>query len=120
VRFPFRDIRQYDQLSSSSSLVRTPSSPGGLRPTAVKTVLKDSLQVLTDARSVRLVSTWSAWSAEDTPPRLSDGMRDASIIRNEYTPIKPPVYAVQKGQAYWRRWTKRRGESAGPVRSRTS
>jgi hypothetical protein len=99
--FRFRDIRQYDQLIQLLIKVRTPKlSKEAFRPTAVKTVLKDSLQVLTDEDLSAMVSTMERMDAlEDTLRDYQTAMRDASIIRNEYTRYNQYMLG-KKGQAY--------------------
>lgn len=99
--FHFRDIRQYDQLIQLLIKVRTPKlSKEAFRPTAVKAVLKESLQVLTDEDLSAMVSTMERMdSLEDTLRDYRTAMRDAGIIRNEYTRYNQYMLG-KKGQAY--------------------
>ena len=99
--FRFRDIRQYDQLIQLLIKVRTPKlSKEAFRPTAVKTVLKESLQVLSDEDLSAMVSTMERMDAlEDTLRDYRTAMRDAGIIRNEYTRYNQYMHG-KKGQAY--------------------
>ena len=99
--FHFRDIRQYDQLIQLLIKVRTPKlSKEAFRPTAVKTVLRESLQVLTDEDLSAMVSTMERMDAlEDTLRDYRTAMRDAGIIRNEYTRYNQYMLG-KKGQSY--------------------
>lgn len=59
--FQFRDIRQYDQLIQLLIKVRTPKlSKEAFRPSEVKKILNESLQVLTDEDLSAMVSTMGA------------------------------------------------------------
>lgn len=84
--FQFRDIRQYDQLIQLLIKVRTPKlSKDAFRPSEVKKILNDSLQVLTDEDLSAMVSTMERMDTlEDTLRGYQAAMRDALIIRNEY------------------------------------
>lgn len=99
--FRFRDIRQYEQLIQLLIKVRTPKlSKEAFRPTAVKAVLKDSLRVLTDEDLSAMVSTMERMDVlEDTLRDYQTAMRDAMIIRNEYTRYNQYMLG-KKGQAY--------------------
>jgi len=56
--FHFRDIRQYDQLVQLLINVRTPKlSKDALRPSRVRSILNESLQVLTDEDLSAMAST---------------------------------------------------------------
>ncbi|WP_087065670.1 TIGR02680 family protein [Intestinibacillus massiliensis] len=99
--FRFRDVRQYEQLIQLLIKVRTPKlSKEAFRPTAVKAVLKDSLRVLTDEDLSAMVSTMERMDVlEDTLRDYQTAMRDAMIIRNEYTRYNQYMLG-KKGQAY--------------------
>ena len=99
--FQFRDIRQYDQLIQLLIKVRMPKlSKEAFRPTEVKKILNESLQVLTDEDLSAMVSTMERMDAlEDTLRDYRAAMRDASIIRNEYTRYNQYVLGM-KGQRY--------------------
>ena len=85
--FQFRDIRQYEQLIQLLIKVRTPKlSKEAFRPSEVKKILNESLQVLTDEDLSAMVSTMERMDAlEDTLRDFQAAMRDAAIIRNEYS-----------------------------------
>lgn len=99
--FQFRDIRQYDQLIQLLIKVRAPKlSKEAFRPSEVKKVLNDSLQVLTDEDLSAMVSTMERMDdLEDTLQDYRAAMRDAMTIRNEYTRYNQFVLG-RKGQAY--------------------
>lgn len=99
--FQFRDIRQYDQLIQLLIKVRTPKlSKDAFRPTEVKKILNESLQVLTDEDLSAMVSTMERMDAlEDTLRDFHAAMRDAAIIRNEYSRYNQYMLGM-KGQAY--------------------
>lgn len=99
--FQFRDIRQYDQLIQLLIKVRTPKlSKEAFRPSEVKKILNESLQVLTDEDLSAMVSTMERMDAlEDTLRDLQAAMRDAAIIRNEYSRYNQYILGM-KGQAY--------------------
>lgn len=99
--FRFRDIRQYDQLIQLLIKVRTPKlSKEAFRPSEVKKILNESLQVLTDEDLSAMVSTMERMDAlEDTLRDYQAAMRDAAIIRNEYTRYNQYVLGM-KGQNY--------------------
>ena len=99
--FQFRDIRQYDQLIQLLVKVRAPKlSKEAFRPSEVKKVLNDSLQVLTDEDLSAIVSTMERMDdLEDTLQDYHAAMRDAMTIRNEYTRYNQFVLG-RKGQAY--------------------
>lgn len=105
--FQFRDIRQYDQLIQLLIKVRTPKlSKEAFRPSEVKKILNDSLQVLTDEDLSAMVSTMERMDAlEDTLRDLQGAMRDAAIIRNEYTRYNQYMLGM-KGKAYLNAHTK--------------
>ena len=85
--FQFRDIRQYEQLIQLLIKVRTPKlSKESFRPSEVKKILNESLQVLTDEDLSAMVSTMERMDAlEDTLRDFQTALRDAAIIRNEYS-----------------------------------
>ena len=99
--FQFRDIRQYEQLIQLLIKVRTPKlSKESFRPSEVKRILNDSLQVLTDEDLSAMVSTMERMDAlEDTLRDLQSALRDAAIIRNEYSRYNQYMLGM-KGQAY--------------------
>lgn len=99
--FQFRDIRQYEQLIQLLIKVRTPKlSKEAFRPSEVKKVLNESLQVLTDEDLSAMVSTMERMDAlEDTLRDFQAAMRDAAIIRNEYGRYNQYILG-KKGQAY--------------------
>lgn len=105
--FQFRDIRQYDQLIQLLIKVRTPKlSKEAFRPSEVKKILNESLQVLTDEDLSAMVSTMERMDAlEDTLRDFQAAMRDAAIIRNEYSRYNQYVLGM-KGQAYLKAHTK--------------
>ena len=105
--FQFRDIRQYDQLIQLLIKVRTPKlSKEAFRPSEVKKILNESLQVLTDEDLSAMVSTMERMDAlEDTLRDLRSAMRDASTIRNEYSRYNQYMLGM-KGQAYLKAHTK--------------
>ena len=85
--FQFRISRQYEQLIQLLIKVRTPKlSKEAFRPSEVKKILNESLQVLTDEDLSAMVSTMERMDAlEDTLRDFQAAMRDAAIIRNEYS-----------------------------------
>jgi uncharacterized protein (TIGR02680 family) len=99
--FQFRDIRQYDQLIQLLVKVRAPKlSKESFRPTEVKNILKDSLQILTDEDLSAMVSTMERMDAlEDTLRDHRAAMRDSITIRNEYNRYNQFILGL-KGQAY--------------------
>lgn len=105
--FQFRDIRQYDQLIQLLIKVRTPKlSKDAFRPSEVKKILNESLQVLTDEDLAAMVSTMERMDAlEDTLRDFQAAMRDAAIIRNEYSRYNQYMLGM-KGQAYLNARTK--------------
>ena len=105
--FQFRDIRQYDQLIQLLIKVRTPKlSKEAFRPSEVKKILNESLQVLTDEDLSAMVSTMERMDAlEDTLRDLQAAMRDSAIIRNEYSRYNQYILGM-KGQAYLKAHTK--------------
>lgn len=105
--FRFRDIRQYDQLIQLLIKVRTPKlSKDAFRPSEVKKILNESLQVLTDEDLSAMVSTMERMDAlEDTLRDFRAAMRDAAIIRNEYSRYNQYILG-KKGKAYLEAHTK--------------
>lgn len=99
--FQFRDIRQYDQLIQLLIKVRAPKlSKDAFRPSEVKKILNDSLQVLTDEDLSAMVSTMERMDAlSATLQDHHTAMRDAVTIRNEYTRYNQFILGL-KGQAY--------------------
>lgn len=99
--FQFRDLRHYEQLISLLIKVRAPKlSKESFRPSEVKRVLNDSLQVLTDEDLAAMVSTMERMDElEDTLRDLRTAEKDVRIIRNEYTRYNQYMLG-QKGGAY--------------------
>ncbi len=100
--FGFRDIRHYEQLIQLLIKVRTPklSRDRAFRPTELKKLLDESLQVLTDEDLSAMVSTMERMDAlEDTLKDYQAAMRDASTIRNEYNRYNLFILGL-KGKAY--------------------
>lgn len=98
--FGFRDIRQYDQLIQLLILVRRPKLSKDFHPTVVKSILNDSLQVLTDDDLSAMVSTMEQMdNLEDTLHEYQKAIQDARIIRNEYNRYNQYILG-SKGQAY--------------------
>lgn len=94
--FGFRDIRQYDQLIQ----VRRPKLSKDFRPSLVKRILNDSLQVLTDDDLSAMVSTMEQMDQlEDTLHGYRKAIQDARVIRNEYNRYNQYILG-SKGQAY--------------------
>ena len=84
--FGFRDIRQYDQLVQLLILVRAPKLSKDFRPTEVKKLLNQSLQVLTDDDLSAMVSTMEQMdSLEETLSSYRAAILDARSIHREYT-----------------------------------
>lgn len=98
--FGFRDIRQYDQLVQLLILVRAPKLSKDFRPSEVKKILNQSLQVLTDDDLSAMVSTMEQMdNLEDTLQGYRAAIQDARIISREYTRYNQYMLG-QKGQAY--------------------
>ncbi|MDD4808246.1 MAG: TIGR02680 family protein [Oscillospiraceae bacterium] len=85
--FRFEQISQYDQLIQLLIKVRAPKlSREGFRPSAVKGILNDSLQVLSDDDLSAMVSTMERMNhLEDTLQDQRTALCDAQRIGNEYT-----------------------------------
>lgn len=98
--FGFRDIRQYDQLIQLLIQVRRPKLSKDFRPSLVKSILNDSLQVLTDDDLSAMVSTMEQMDQlEDTLHGYRRAIQDARVIRNEYNRYNQYILGA-KGQAY--------------------
>lgn len=98
--FGFRDIRQYDQLVQLLIQVRTPKLSKDFRPSLVKGILNNSLQVLTDDDLSAMVSTMEQMdNLEDTLQGYQKAIQDARIIRNEYNRYNQYILG-SKGKAY--------------------
>ena len=98
--FGFRDIRQYDQLIQLLIQVRRPKLSKDFRPSLVKNILNDSLQVLTDDDLSAMVSTMEQMDQlEDTLHGYRKAIQDAKVIRNEYNRYNQYILGA-KGQAY--------------------
>lgn len=99
--YQFQDIRQFDQMVQLLIKVRAPKlSKDAFRPTAVKEILNDSLQVLSDDDLSAMVSTMERMDElTDTLQGYNDALKSASIIRNEYNRYNQFVLG-KKGSAY--------------------
>lgn len=99
--FRFDDIRQYDQLIQLLIKVRAPKlSKEAFRPSEVKKILDESLQILTDEDLSAMVSTMERMdSLESTLRDYRNARKDAMIIRNEYERYNQFILGT-KGQAY--------------------
>ena len=98
--FGFRDIRQYDQLIQLLIQVRRPKLSKDFRPSLVKSILNDSLQVLTDDDLSAMVSTMEQMDQlEDTLHGYRKAIQDAKVIRNEYNRYSQYILGT-KGQVY--------------------
>ena len=98
--FGFRDIRQYDQLIQLLIQVRRPKLSKDFRPSLVKNILNDSLQVLTDDDLSAMVSTMEQMDQlEDTLHGYRKAIQDAKVIRNEYNRYNQYILGA-KGQTY--------------------
>lgn len=98
--YQFQDIRQFDQMVQLLIKVRAPKLSKDFRPTAVKEILTDSLQVLSDDDLSAMVSTMERMDElTDTLQGYNDAMKSASIIRNEYSRYNQFVLG-RKGKAY--------------------
>lgn len=84
--FHFRDIRQYDQLVQLLINVRTPKlSKDALRPSKVRNILNESLQVLTDEDLSPMASTLERMDSFKQNLLEHEAMvKAAQIIQNEY------------------------------------
>lgn len=85
--YRFQDIRQFDQMVQLLIKVRTPKlSKDAFRPSAVKEILNDSLQVLSDEDLSAMVSTMERMDElTDTLQGYHEALKSAAIIRNEYS-----------------------------------
>ena len=98
--FGFRDIRQYDQLVQLLILVRAPKLSKDFRPSEVKKILNESLQVLTDEDLSAMVNTMEQMdNLESTMQGYSTAIKDARIIQKEYTRYNQYILGG-KAQAY--------------------
>lgn len=98
--YQFQDIRQFDQMVQLLINVRAPKLSKDFRPTLVKEILSDSLQVLSDEDLSAMVSTMERMdNLTDTLQGYQDALKSASIIRNEYTRYNQFVLG-RKGKAY--------------------
>ena len=98
--YQFPDIRQFDQLVQLLINVRAPKLSKDFRPTLVKEILRDSLQVLSDDDLSAMVSTMERMDElTDTLQGYQEALKSASIIRNEYTRYNQFVLG-RKGKAY--------------------
>jgi len=98
--YQFPDIRQFDQMVQLLINVRAPKLSKDFRPTLVKEILRDSLQVLSDDDLSAMVSTMERMDElTDTLQGYQDALKSASIIRNEYTRYNQFALG-RKGKAY--------------------
>lgn len=98
--YQFQDIRQFDQMIQLLINVRAPKLSRDFRPTLVKDILRNSLQVLTDDDLSAMVSTMERMDElTDTLHGYYDALKSAGIIRNEYTRYNQFVLG-RKGKAY--------------------
>ncbi len=98
--YQFQDIRQFDQMVQLLINVRAPKLSKDFRPTLVKEILRDSLQVLSDDDLSAMVSTMERMDElTDTLQGYNDALKSASIIRNEYTRYNQFALG-RKGKAY--------------------
>lgn len=97
--YQFQDIRQFDQMVQLLIKVRAPKLSKDFRPTAVKEILTDSLQVLSDDDLSAMVSTMERMDElTDTLQGYNEALKSASIIRNEYNRYNQFVLG-RKGKA---------------------
>ena len=83
--FGFEEIWQYDQLIQLLLKVRAPKLSKDMRPTDVKTILRDSLQILTDADLSAMVSAMEQMDQlDDTMKDYQSAMKDVRALRREY------------------------------------
>ncbi len=98
--FGYEDIRQYDQLIELLIKVRAPKLSKDFRPTRVKEILNQSLQVLTDDDLSAMVSTMEQMDAlEDTMQSYQAAIQAARMVRNEYNRYNQYILG-KKGDAY--------------------
>lgn len=98
--FQFSAIRQFDQMVQLLINVRAPKLSKDFRPTLVKDILRNSLQVLSDEDLSAMVSTMERMDElTDTLQSYNEALKSATIIRNEYTRYNQFVLG-RKGKAY--------------------
>lgn len=98
--YQFQDIRQFDQMVQLLINVRAPKLSKDFRPTLVKDILRNALQVLSDDDLSAMVSTMERMDElTDTLQGYTDALKSASIIRNEYIRYNQFVLG-RKGKAY--------------------
>lgn len=98
--YQFQDLRQFDQMVQLLINVRAPKLSKDFRPTLVKDILRNSLQVLSDDDLSAMVSTMERMDElTDTLQGYNDALKSAAIIRNEYTRYNQFVLG-RKGKAY--------------------
>ncbi|MDD3335276.1 MAG: TIGR02680 family protein [Eubacteriales bacterium] len=98
--FHFRDVAQYEQLIQLLIKVRAPKLSKDFRPSQVKRLLNESLQVLSNEDLSAIAATMDRMDFYEA--NLKDcraSLRDATIIRNEYTRYNQYILG-KKGQAY--------------------
>ncbi len=98
--FGFEDIRQFDQLVNILIQVRAPKLSKDFRPSRIREILNDSLQVLTDDDLSAMVTTMEQMdSLEDTLHGYQTSMQASRTIRNEYNRYNQYILG-KKGEAY--------------------
>ena len=99
--FQFQEIRQYDQLIKLLVKIRAPKlSRDKLRPSTVRTILDESLQILTDDDLSVMVATMKRMDAlKKDLDSFRAAMGDAQIIRREYERYNRFILG-KKGKAY--------------------
>ena len=98
--FGFEEIWQYDQLIQLLLKVRAPKLSKDMRPTDVKTILRDSLQILTDADLSAMVSAMEQMDQlDDTLKGYASAMKDVQALRREYNRYNQYMLG-KKGRAY--------------------
>ena len=98
--FGFEEIWQYDQLIQLLLKVRAPKLSKDMRPTDVKTILRDSLQILTDADLSAMVSAMEQMDQlDDTLKDYASAMKDVQALRREYNRYNQYMLG-KKGRAY--------------------
>ena len=98
--FGFEEIWQYDQLIQLLLKVRAPKLSKDMRPTDVKTILRDSLQILTDADLSAMVSAMEQMDQlDDTLKDYASAMKDVQALRREYNRYNQYILG-KKGRAY--------------------
>ena len=98
--FGFEEIWQYDQLIQLLLKVRAPKLSKDMRPTDVKTILRNSLQILTDADLSAMVSAMEQMDQlGDTIRDYKSAMKDVQALRRDYNRYNQYILG-KKGRAY--------------------